>query len=918
VNKIGAAVRASLALAAALLAASTLSAAELPIPDIPYEKHVLDNGLTVILHEDHKAPIVAVNVWYHVGSKNEKPGRTGFAHLFEHLMFNGSENFNQDYFKAVEPLGATDLNGTTNEDRTNYFQNVPKSALDTILWLESDRMGHLIGAIDQAKLDEQRGVVQNEKRQYENEPYVVTYEMIAKACFPAGHPYSWTVIGSMEDLSAAKLEDVHEWFKTYYGPNNAVLAVAGDIDPKQVLAKVKTYFGNIPPGPPIGRFDQWVAKRSGMQRQQVQDRVPQTRIMKIWNVPGKDNPDRLMLNVAARVLSSGKSSRLYKRLVYDDQTATSVDADLDSREIASLFTIQTDVKREADPSKVEKALDEELARFLASGPTDEELVRAKTDILGNFTRSVERIGGFGGKSDVLASSMVYGGSPDSYKADLETIRSATPARVKEAAQKWLSDGVYIVRVDPYPPDLAAAAEGADRAKMPEAGAAPDGSMPPIQRATLANGMKIFLAERHAIPVVDFNLMIDAGYAGDAGGIPGTANLAMSMLDEGTKTRNSLQISDEQQRLAARIGAGSDLDTSYVSLSALKANLEPSLALWADIILNPAFPEADFRRLQKQQIAQIAQEKASPVGMAIRVFPKLLYGAGHPYSIPFSGSGYEDTVAKLTRDDLVKFHQTWFKPNRATLVVTGDTTLQEIQPKIEALFKDWKSGNVPEKKLASVPGKTATKVYIVDRPGSIQSVILAGQVIAPTSNPDEIPFKIANQILGGSFISRLNMNIREDKHWSYGAATFVPDARGQRPFIAFAPVQADKTKDALAEIMGEMKGIIGAKPIQDVELVQAKDGLTKTLAGQWETQDAVGGSISEMVRFGLPDDYFKTFPGKVRALQNPDVTNAAKKFFTPDKMVWVVVGDRQKIEAGIKDLGWGEVGALDPDGNPILK
>ena len=917
-NKIGAAVRASLALAAALLAASTLSAAELPIPDIPYEKHVLDNGLTVILHEDHKAPIVAVNVWYHVGSKNEKPGRTGFAHLFEHLMFNGSENFNQDYFKAVEPLGATDLNGTTNEDRTNYFQNVPKSALDTILWLESDRMGHLIGAIDQAKLDEQRGVVQNEKRQYENEPYVVTYEMIAKACFPAGHPYSWTVIGSMEDLSAAKLEDVHEWFKTYYGPNNAVLAVAGDIDPKQVLAKVKTYFGNIPPGPPIGRFDQWVAKRSGMQRQQVQDRVPQTRIMKIWNVPGKDNPDRLMLNVAARVLSSGKSSRLYKRLVYDDQTATSVDADLDSREIASLFTIQTDVKREADPSKVEKALDEELARFLASGPTDEELVRAKTDILGNFTRSVERIGGFGGKSDVLASSMVYGGSPDSYKADLETIRSATPARVKEAAQKWLSDGVYIVRVDPYPPDLAAAAEGADRAKMPEAGAAPDGSMPPIQRATLANGMKIFLAERHAIPVVDFNLMIDAGYAGDAGGIPGTANLAMSMLDEGTKTRNSLQISDEQQRLAARIGAGSDLDTSYVSLSALKANLEPSLALWADIILNPAFPEADFRRLQKQQIAQIAQEKASPVGMAIRVFPKLLYGAGHPYSIPFSGSGYEDTVAKLTRDDLVKFHQTWFKPNRATLVVTGDTTLQEIQPKIEALFKDWKSGNVPEKKLASVPGKTATKVYIVDRPGSIQSVILAGQVIAPTSNPDEIPFKIANQILGGSFISRLNMNIREDKHWSYGAATFVPDARGQRPFIAFAPVQADKTKDALAEIMGEMKGIIGAKPIQDVELVQAKDGLTKTLAGQWETQDAVGGSISEMVRFGLPDDYFKTFPGKVRALQNPDVTNAAKKFFTPDKMVWVVVGDRQKIEAGIKDLGWGEVGALDPDGNPILK
>jgi zinc protease len=426
--------------ALALAAALPALAAELPIPDIPYQKFTLDNGLTLLVHEDHKAPIVAVNVWYHVGSKNEKPGRTGFAHLFEHLMFNGSENYNDDYFKAVEPLGATDLNGTTNNDRTNYFQNVPKTALDTILWLESDRMGHLTGAIDQARLDEQRGVVQNEKRQGDNEPYSISEELSAKACFPVGHPYNWTVIGSLEDLDAAKLDDVKEWFKTYYGPNNAVLSIAGDVNTQEILAKVKTYFGDIPPGPPVARFDQWVAKRSGTARQSAQDRVPQTRIMKFWNAPGEATKDRVLLDLAAQVLSNGKSSRLYKRLVYDDQTATTAAAFNDSREIASLFTLQVDVKKDGDPGKVEKAMDEELAKFLSDGPTADELQRAKTDVFAGFIRGVERIGGFGGTSDVLAAGMVYAGTADAYKANLEIIRSATASEVKDAAKRCTPPG----------------------------------------------------------------------------------------------------------------------------------------------------------------------------------------------------------------------------------------------------------------------------------------------------------------------------------------------------------------------------------------------------------------------------------------------------------------------------------------------
>ena len=904
------------ALALALAVALPVLAAELPIPDIAFQKFTLDNGLTLIVHEDHKAPIVAVNVWYHVGSKNEKPGRTGFAHLFEHLMFNGSENYNDDYFKAVEPLGATDLNGTTNNDRTNYFQNVPKTALDTILWLESDRMGHLVGVIDQPRLDEQRGVVQNEKRQGDNEPYSLSEELTVKACFPTNHPYSWTVIGSMEDLDAAKLDDVKEWFKTYYGPNNAVLVIAGDVNTQEILAKVKTYFGDIPPGPPVAHFEQWVAKRSGSQRQQAQDRVPQTRILKIWNVPGDATRDRVLLDLVGEVLSSGKSSRLYKRLVYDDQVATTAAAYVETHEIASLFTIQVDVKKEADPANVERAIDEELAKLLANGPTQDELDRVRTDTFSGFIHGVERIGGFGGKSDVLAASMVYGGRPDAYKEELEILKTATPAQVKDAAVRWLSDGVYVLQIDPYPTGLKAASAGANRKTMAAGGAAPAVNFPKVEKSTLSNGMKILLAERHAIPVVDFNMMMDAGFSADQGGIPGTASFAMGMIDEGTKTRTSIQISDESQRLGANIGTGSDLDNSYVRLSALKPNLDASLGLYADIILNPSFPESDFKRLQKQQIAGIQREKAQPVGMALRVFPKLLYGNSHAYGLPFSGSGYEDGVAKITRDDLVKFHDAWFKPNNATMVIVGDTTMAEIKPKLEALFKDWKKGTTPTKKLSTIGGKDKTTIYILDKPGAAQSVILAGQLVAPTANPDEIPFKTMTQVLGGSFVARINMNLREDKHWSYGSYTFVPDARGQRPFIGYAPVQTDKTKEALVEVMKEFKGIVGAKPVTGPELTMAQDGLTRTMPGEWETQRAVAGSIGEMVRFGLPDDYFATFPGKVRALKPGDLDANAKKNLTPDKMVWVVVGDRAKIEAGIKELGWGDVKYLDADGNPI--
>jgi zinc protease len=883
--------------------------------DIPFQKFVLDNGLTVIVHEDHKAPIVAVNIWYHVGSKNEKPGKTGFAHLFEHLMFGGSENFHGRYIDAMERVGATDLNGTTNNDRTNYFEDVPTSALDYTLWLESDRMGHLLGSFDQKTLDLQRGVVQNEKRQGENQPYGVTEQLITENTYPAGHPYSWTVIGSMEDLNAASMSDVKEWFKTYYGPSNAVLVVAGDIDFNTAKEKVEKYFGDIPAGPPIGKQEGWVAKMAGTHRGTVQDRVPQARIYKIWNVPQYGTADADYLMLVSRCLAQGRVSRLYKRLVYDDQIATGVQATVDENEIGSQFLITATARRGQELSTVEKEVDEELARFLEGGPEPQELQRVKTEYAAGFIRGVDRIGGFGGKSDVLARGQAFLGDPGFYRAQLQRVQDASVQDLKSAARRWLSDGVYVLEVHPFP-DYKTGAVSADRSKMPETGAPPELKLPTLERATLSNGLKVILAQRHEIPVVDFRLQLDAGYAADQFALPGTASLTAALLDGGTAKRTALQISEEAALLGAQLRANAGLDTSDVSLSALKGNLDPSLELYADVILHPSFPETDFRRQQKQQISAIQREKVSPQTMGLRVFPGLLYGAQHAYGNPLTGSGTEASVAKLTREDLVKFHETWFKPNHATLIVVGDTTLSELTPKLEKLLDGWKQGDIPAKNIGTVEYRPKPVVYLLDRPGALQSVILAGEIAPPRNNPDEVGIETMNNILGGNFGARINMNLREDKHWSYGASSGLISARGQRPFVVFAPVQTDKTKESLAEINKELRAILSDKPPTAEELAKVQANETLSLPGSRETMGEVANSIETLVEYGLPDDYYDKFAGRVRALQVSDIEAIARRVVRPDNLVWVVVGDRAKIEAGVRELNLGELKFLDADGKPI--
>lgn len=899
----------------ALLAASafTQPAGKIEI-NIPFEKFILPNGLTLIVHEDRKAPIVAVNVWYHVGSKNEKPGKTGFAHLFEHLMFNGSQNFNDDYFQAMDRLGATDLNGTTNNDRTNYFQNVPTSGLDQVLFLESDRMGHLLPAIDQKKLDEQRGVVQNEKRQGENQPYGIAYELATKATYPPGHPYSWTVIGSMEDLNAASLKDVQDWFKTYYGASNAVIVIAGDIDAKTAKEKVEKYFGWIPPGPPPVRHREWIAKRTGIQRQVAYDQVPQARIYKIWNVPPGNTRDSEMLDLAASILGKGRTSRLYKRLVLQDQLASSVDADNELNEIAGQFNIMATARPGVDLSKLEAALDEEVARFLHTGPTEQELKLAKTQALAGFLRGIERIGGFGGKSDVLATCEVYTGDPGCFKKSIAITEKATWPEMKTVANRWLSDGVYVLEIHPKS-KLKEFSKDVDRSKLPPGGAPSLLRIPPSQRTTLSNGMKVVLAERHETPTLNLALQFDAGYAADMLAQPGTASLTNKILLEGTTKRTGPQISERSAELGAQINAVSSLDTSTVNLSALKMNLDDSLELYADIIRNPSFPEADFERLKKLQQAGIQREKSEPNALAQRILPGLIYGHSHAYGNPMSGSGTEASLAKITRDSVMQFHTSWYKPNNATLHIVGDTTMAEIKPKLEKLFGDWKTGDVPKKNIAQVPHREKTTVYLIDRPGAIQSVIMAGQIGPPRNNPDEPAIDVFNSLLGGSFTSRLNMNLREDKHWSYGAFTTFVGARGQRPFLVIAPVQSDKTKESLAEMVKELRDVLRDKPVTDEEVAKMKESLTRSMVGERETKNGVLADMLAITRYGLPEDYFTTFAPKINNLKKSDINAVAERILRPEKMIYVVVGDRAQMEKGIRELNLGDVQLLDADGNP---
>lgn len=883
--------------------------------DIPYERFVLPNGLKLLVYEDHKAPIAAVNVWYHVGSKNEKAGKSGFAHLFEHLMFNGSENYNKDYFQALESIGGTDLNGTTNNDRTNYFQNVPVSALDQVLFLESDRMGHLLGAIDQARLDEQRGVVQNEKRQGENQPYGKQWDLLTKAMYPKGHPYSWTVIGEMEDLNAASLEDVQHWFKSYYGAANAVLAVAGDVNPQEVYEKVLNYFGDIPAGPTIARQEVNIPELAHDGYGVFEDRVSEARLTYTWNSPEFGNKEDVYFDLIAALLSNGKNSRLYKKLVYEDQIASSAYAFQSSGEIASEFVIMANAKPGETLDAVKTSLDAELNKFIEEGPTEAELKRVKADYFADFIKGLERIGGFGGVSDILASNETYFGDASYYKTILKYVENATIADIKATAQKWLTKPKYALECKPFP-EYTVTESTVDRTKLPELGPTKQAKFPDLERAELSNGLQIVLAKRKGVPTIVMELMTDAGYKTDITTTPGLASLAMNLMDEGTKELSSLQINEQLQLLGASLYSYSDQDNSNVYMSTLKPSLKSSIDLFAEVVLNPAFPEKEFERLKKEQINDIKSEKSQPVSMALRVMNKYLYGENHPYSNPYTGTGYEETVEKINLEQVKDFYKTWIRPNNATLIVTGDVEMSELKAMLSKSLNKWKKGDIPT--ITFPKPKTASKntLYLLNRPESEQSVIIAGNLATKYGDVSEIATDQMINILGGDFTSRINMNLREDKHWSYGARGMVLGNKAERPFIVYAPVQTDKTAESVTEIRKEIAEFTSTRQATQAELDKVKTNEILKLPGQWETNSAVNNSIYTMIKYNLPDDYYQKYDAQVRSLSLKELQSVAREVVKPNQINWFMVGDRAKIASKLDELGFDAIIELDADGNPI--
>ncbi|HLS83076.1 MAG TPA: pitrilysin family protein [Arenimonas sp.] len=909
--------------------------------DIPYEEFTLPNGLRVIVHTDRKAPIVAVNIWYHVGSKNELPGRTGFAHLFEHLMFQGSENYQGEFFEPFELVGATNQNGTTNSDRTNYFQNVPTTALDMALWMESDRMGHFLGSVTQELLDEQRGVVQNEKRQGENQPYGQAYQRLIKASYPEGHPYSWTTIGSMADLDAATLEDVQRWFRTWYGPNNAVLVLAGDIDVETAREKVTRYFGDIPAGPTMAQPKADPAPRPASTREEMTDKVPQPRVYRVWNTAEYGHADVERLQLLARVLGGSRSSRLDKRLVHEEQLADNVVAGSWPNLLGGFFYIQVDVKAGVDPAKVEKILDEELARLLDKGPEKAELEQARTAILAGAVRGIERIGGFGGKADALAECTVFTGNPGCFREQLDNFASASARSVRDAGRRWLRTGDHTLVVMPgervaseeepavdHPPmaevpaadpKFSTVETGVDRSQgVPQTTEFPELSFPALERAELSNGVKVVLAERHDIPVVQMSLLMKGGYITDQGGKLGTASFAMGMLDEGAGQYDALSFADAADRLGMQWGTGAGLDDASVYVSALKMNLEPSIELMATMLTQPRFDEKEIERVRQSWIAGIRQEKARPNAAALRVMPPLLYGQAHPYGIPFSGTGNEASIASLSREDLLAYHQAWVRPEGATLVVVGDTTLGEIVPVLEEHLGQWQaSAEAPAAiEVPEVPLPEAPRVFLVDQQGAIQANIFVGQLVPSTMDAKAVEFEVANAVLGGEFSSRLNMNLREDKHWAYGSYSFVQAAKGQRPWLAFAPVQIDKTAESLAELQREISQYAsGEAPARAEEVAKVQAAEIRGLPGSFETANSVLSVISGIVRYQRPDDYVLQRKAKVESL-TPEQVQAAAGTLRPEALTWVVVGDLSQIEEPVRALGLGEVQVIDADGKPV--
>ncbi|MEM9421460.1 MAG: pitrilysin family protein [Pseudomonadota bacterium] len=888
-------------------------AAETLTVSLPYEEFRLDNGLRVIVHEDRKAPIVAVQVMYDVGSKDELLGKTGFAHLFEHLMFNGSENFDRDFFVALKDMGATQYNGTTNTDRTNYYQTVPRVALEQILFLESDRMGHLLGAVTQEKLDNQIGVVKNEKRLGEDRPFGRRiWSEIFENLYPVGHPYHHSTIGSMEDIGNATLDDVNAWFRQYYGAANATIVLAGDVSVGDARPLMNKYFGHIPSGPPLLKAKSNSVPLAENKSGVFYDRVAQPRLYRAYVAPPTGDAVSPLLDLMTRVLAGGKTSRLHKRLVDDRQIANGVSAFYLEAKLSGQIMFMVDAKSEEVLEEIDAILNEEIAHFLRKGLTRGELERAKTTYLASEVRGLEAVAG---KAATLARGAVLLDDPDFYvDENLNRMQAATSNEVKEAGAAVLTHGYFALRVLPFPA-YKTGEDGYDRANgLPERGEVGSANFPVITEKTLSNGIRVVIAPRPTVPVVELGIQFDAGIATDnipigarSTALPGLADMAVNLLEEGTRTLDAQQIAEQAEAIGARISVYNTRDDSKAYLSALTVHLGESLDLLADILKNASYPEEEIEKFRQQLIDGLLQEKADVNALGRRALQAALYGPDHPYGAAEKIDDAIKNVEAISRDDLIGWRDAWLRPEGATLFVSGDVEVQEIMPMLEAAFGTWTGrGEVLSKSLPTRQNPTSSRLIVIDKPGTQQSLIMAGRLIGPSGTDKDTAFAAMNDSFGGNFLSRINMNIREDKGWSYGVRSGMALAAGQRIFTIQAPVQGDKTGASISELKKEMDQVRGNRPLTQEELSQTVASIVGAAPGEFETARSVLFSMMTNNTYGRPLDYAVGRTDRYRKLALTDLAVAVEEVINPEDLTWVIVGDWDMIEEQVRGLNMGPI------------
>jgi len=908
------------ALAALLLVHSTGGAE--PAPRIEFHNYRLANGLEVILAEDHRLPLVAVNLWYHVGPANERAGRTGFAHLFEHMMFQGSGHApSGSHVALLEGAGASDLNATTDFDRTNYFETVPSNRLELALWLESDRMGFLLDTLDQRQLTNQKDVVRNERRQsIENRPYGVVDEELYHQLFPHDHPYFADVMGSHADIEAAQLEDVRAFFRQYYVPNNASLAIVGDLDEAQTRALVQKYFGPLPPGSAIPRIAAATPAITAERRVTVTDRVELPRVSLAWLTAPIYQPGDAEADLLAEILGGGKSSRLYKHLVYERQIAQDVTAEQQSLAIASVFLIEATAKPGVKPEDLERAIDEELTAIATQGPSAGELERARNSMTSRIIRSLERLGGYSGVADRLNRYNHYLGDPGFLAQDLRRYQTVTADAVRKLAVRTLTRHarvvVYGLPGEPLLHDVprSAALESAPaadraadpasdwRAKTPPPGPASTLTLPVPQRFTLANGLTVLLLEQHQLPVFAATLVVLSGSDANPPDKPGLAAFTADMLHEGTAHRSALAIGDDAAQIGAALTTGSSSDMSTVEVRALTGQVDAAFDLLSDVALHPAFAPMELDRVRGTRLTLLRQQRDSANAIASRKLNGAIYGAGHPYG--FIELGTRHSLETLTREDLLEFWQRGYAPGNAALVVAGDLTPARLEALAKHYFGSW-SGSARPSAPPALRAAGARRILLVDRGGSPQTALRVGAAGVARSSPDYVPLAIMNAALGGIFTSRINLNLRERHGYTYGANSTFAFRRGPGPFVVSAGVRTDVTAPALREIFGELERI-RAEDLSGEELTLARDALAQSLPGNFETTPQAARTLGNLFVYGLPLDYYRRLPGEIEAVTAADVRRVAREHLQPEQMIVVAVGDADRIERELKALALGAV------------